>query len=93
MTMFYIYSHTITISVIFKKLGISYHVSNAPDVISYGLLVPLVIDTKRHVGTSASMNSLVVIVRKPRIYSRIYPNDSKKTSFLSTTLHMILKVF
>ena len=57
MTMFYIYSDTITISVILKKLRISYHVSNAPDVQNYGLLVPLAIDMKRLVVISASMNS------------------------------------
>ena len=66
MTMFYIYSDTITISVILKKLKISFPVSNAPDVPSYGLLVPLVTDMKKHVGTSASMNSLVEIVRKQK---------------------------
>ena len=84
MTMFYIYSDTITISVILRRLKILYHVSNAPDVANYGLLVPLVIDMKKHVGTSASMSSSVAIVRKPKTYSRIYPNDSKKTNFSIT---------
>ena len=93
MTMFYIYSDTITISVILKKLRISYHVSNAPDVISYGLLVPLARDMKKHVVISANMNSLVAIVKKQKTYSKIYPNDSKKINFLITILHMILKVF
>ena len=93
MTMFYIYFDMIIISVILKRLRILYHVSNALDVPNYGLLVPLVIDTKKHVVISASMNSLVVIVRKPRTYSKICPNDSKKINSLITTLHMILKVF
>jgi hypothetical protein len=74
----------ITISVILKRLRILHHVSNAPDVESCGLIVPHVIDTKRLVGISANMNSLGAIARKPRIYSRIYPNDSKRTSSLIT---------
>jgi hypothetical protein len=91
--MFYTYSDTITISVILKRLKILYHVSNAPDVANYGLLVPHVIDTKRLVAISASMNSLADIARKPRIYSRIYPNDSKRTNSLITTLPTILKAY
>jgi hypothetical protein len=80
MMMFYTYSDTITISAILKKLKILPHVSNAPDVESCGLIVPLVIDTKRLVGISASMSSLVVIAKRLRTYSRICPNDSNKTS-------------
>jgi hypothetical protein len=70
----------ITISVILKRLRILHHVSNAPDVVSYGLIVPHAIDTKRLVGISASMSSLVVIAKRLRTYSRICPNDSNKTS-------------
>ena len=84
MMMFYINLDTTTIFAILKRLKILPHVSNAPDVANYGLIVPLVIDTKRHVGTSASMNSSVVIVKRPRIYSKICLNDSKKTNFSIT---------
>jgi hypothetical protein len=91
--MFYIYSDTITISVILRRLRILHHVSSVPDVPSYGLLAPLAIDTKRHVAISASMNSLGDIARKPKTYLKIYPNDSKRTNSLITTLHMILKVY
>jgi hypothetical protein len=65
-------------------LRILHHVSNAPDVANYGLLVPLVIDMKKHVVISANMNSLVDIARKPKTYLKIYPNDSKRTSSLIT---------
>ena len=80
MMMYYIYLDTTTISAILKKLKILPHVSNAPDVANYGLIVPHVTDTKRLVVISASMNSLGAIARKPRIYLRIYPNDSKRTN-------------
>ena len=93
MTMFYIYLDTTTISVILKRLRILYHVSNAPDVPSYGLLVPLAIDMKKHVVNSANMNSLVAIAKRQRIYSKIYPNDSKKINFLITTLPMTSKAY
>jgi hypothetical protein len=91
--MFYTYLDTITISVILRRLRILHHVSSVPDVANYGLLVPHVIDTKRHVAISASMNSLVDIARKPKTYLKIYPNDSKKINFLITTLPTILKAY
>jgi hypothetical protein len=91
--MFYIYSDTITISVILKRLRILHHVSNAPDVTNYGLIVPHVIDMKKHVMISVNMNSLVDITKRQRIYLKIYPNDSKKTNFLITILHMTSKVY
>ena len=84
MMMFYIYSDTITISVILKKLKISFPASNAPDVANYGLLVPHAIDTKKLVVTSVSMNSSVAIAKRQRTYSRICPNDSKRTNSLIT---------
>jgi hypothetical protein len=84
MTMFYTYSDTITISVILKRLKILYHVSNAPDVPSYGLPVPLAIDMKKLVVISANMNLSVVIAKRLKAYSKICPNDSKRTNSLIT---------
>ncbi len=77
----------ITISVILKRLRILHHVSNAPDVTNYGLIVPHVIDStnvidmKIPVVISANMNSSVVIAKRLKTYSRIYPNDPNKNKF------------
>jgi hypothetical protein len=70
----------ITISVILKRLRILHHVSNAPDVANYGLIVPHAIDMKKPVGISANMNSSVAIAKRQRTYLRICLNDSNKTS-------------
>ena len=70
----------LTISVILKRSKILYHVSNAPDVASYGLLVPHVIDTKKLVSTSVSMNSSGVIAKRQRIYSS-FTNKHVPVSF------------
>ncbi len=84
MMMFYIYSDMITIFVILKRLRILHHVSNAPDVSNYGLIVPHAVDMKKPVGISANMNSSEAIARRLRTYSRISLNDSKKISFSIT---------
>jgi hypothetical protein len=75
----------IIISVISRILITLYPLSNALDVVSYGLIVLLVTDTKRHAETFASMNLLAVIVRRQRTYLKIYLRNIELIH-ISTTL-------
>ena len=76
-----------------KKMKFLYLLSSVHDVVNYGLIVLLAIDTKKPVATSASMNSEADIVKSLNQYLKIYQKDSKTTNFLITLLHMILRVF